>query len=821
VTTDRAGLLADATDAFVDRTPIDWRALRAMAQDPRDRALVDTLHTIEQLRRSAAPTVRPRESLRRELVVRGIIVLAALQTIASLLLAAPSPGGGDSLRTAAQVALALSFTTAAAVVGFGAARDARRLYLIGMLLCCASAFARAALPASPTEDARGLWLEVFAPACMWQFALDFPRVQRFSGFDVLARRVAALVWLLSTAAFALNLAVVSGLVRASDVAAFVPTHGSNLFWRAHTAAMILAVLSTFIRSRRAPETERRKVMRFASALALGGAPFHLLGTARTLIPALDRWLISAPPHARLWLDAIVVGALLAMPILVSVAVVVDRPFGVQRVVADAWRRLGRKAQFWRPRRHRREISTALQRLRGARGTRDIGRIAAQAIASGLDAGRVRVLVPAPATFAECTGSSTSAPARAAFVAMLRESGHAVDLSPDRDVRALLPVDERAWLAAQSIHVAAPIFGRSAAPAAIIVAGKPDAVLRLDRHDLWFVNVIAAAASSAWSAVQNRHGDDGSIGTPTENELAFECPGCGIVAASLPLSCACGRAPVLAALPARVGASLVVGRRLGAGGMGVAYLARDGRLDRDVALKTLPSIGRSAAKRLETEARTMAAISHEGLATIYGLEMWRDVPVLVVEYFPAGTLAQRLAASGPLSADAVIRLGIALVRALDVMHAAGLLHGDIKPSNIGFTGRGDAKLLDFGLSRLAGEDPNDFTRRPAAGTLAYLPPEALRGEAPRTSFDLWSLAITLLEAVTGRNPFVHGSAASTVRHIITSGLTSGNSELYGPAAGVHPELAALLRRALGPEPMRFQAAPQMLSALEAIADVRPR
>jgi hypothetical protein len=818
VTIDRADLVADVTAAFVDRTPIDWRALKARAPEPGDRALVDTLHTIELLRRSAASAPRPRESPRRVWLVRAIILLAAIQTMASLLLAAPSVGG-DPLRTSAPAALALSFTAAAAVVGFGAARDARRLHLIAMLLCSATPFARGALSLTSAGPygAGGLWLEVFSPACMWQFALDFPRVQRFSSFDRLARRVTALVWLLGAAAFALNLAIVAGLAHAADVAAFVPTERSNLFWRVHTAATILAVLSMFVRSRRAPAPERRKVGRFASALAVGAAPFLLLGAARTLMPALDRWLVVAPPRARLWIDVIVIGALAATPVLMSVAVVVDRPFDVQRLVAAAWCRLGRKAQLWRPRRHRRELAAALNRLRVARGTRDVSRIAVQAIAAGIDASCVQVLSPAPAAFAECVGPSAAVPADAAFVAMLRESGHAVDLSSDREVFALLPVEERAWLAAQSIQLAAPLYGRVSSLAAIIVAGHPGGALRLDRHDVWFANVIATAASAAWSAAQERLAETAATSTPAATELALECPGCGVVSPADPPRCSCARAPVLSALPARVGASLSVRRRLGAGGMGVAYLARDERLDRDVALKTLPSIGRAAAERLRNEARAMAAISHEGLATIYGLEMSRDLPVLVVEYFPAGTLAQRLSESGPLTPEAAIRLGIALVRALDVMHSAGLLHGDIKPSNIGFTTRGDAKLLDFGLSRLVFDDPFDFRRRPAAGTLAYLAPEALRGEAPRVSFDLWSLAVTLLEAATGRNPFARTSAASTARRI----LTAEARKSCGPVTDLHHELAALLERALGPEALRFPTAALMHEALAAIGSRRRR
>jgi hypothetical protein len=824
VTTENAGLLAAATDAFVDRTPIDWRALRARTRDPHDRALVDTLHTLDLLRQGTAPAVRAPDAPRRARLVRLLIALTALQTIVSLALAAPSIGSSGATRFTAQAALTLAFAAAAAVLALGATHDQRRLYLIAMLLCSASSFARGALnvqPASASGWTRGLWLEVFAPACMWQFALDFPRVRRFAWFDVVARRVATVVWTLAAAAFALSAAVAAGMVADVSVAAFLPNHRSNFFWRGYTVAMILAVASIFIRSRRAPALERRRVVRFASALAAGAAPFLLLGIARTLVPGVDRWLLAATPAARFWIDAIVVSALLATPILMSAAVVVDRPFDVQRVAAEAWRRARRKAAIWSARRHRRLLSQTLQRLRHARSVRDVSQIAAEAIATGLDAAVVRVLIPnGVGTFGDCLGSSVAAPANAAFTAMLHGSTQALDLRPGGAVHLVLPASERAWLAAEGIQMAAAIATRTASPVAIVVAGNRDGSVRLERRDLWFIEAIVAAASSAWSAALASADDErarpvsvsGSTG-----ELAFECPACGLVQAAVPLTCACDRSPLLSALPARVGGSFEVRRRLGAGGMGVVYLARDVRLDRDVALKTLPAIGPSTIAQLQVEAKAMAALSHDALATIYGLEMWRDLPVLVVEHLPGGTLARRLCESGPMAPAAVIQLGITLARALDAMHQAGVLHGDLKPANVAFTARSDPKLLDFGLSRIAAVDRYDLRRRAPAGTLAYLSPEALAGEAPSFALDLWSLAVVLLECVTGRNPFARDTHALTRQAI----LAADAGELCAPARAAHPPLAALLERALGAREVRFATAALMQSALEDLARALPR
>ena len=234
-----------------------------------------------------------------------------------------------------------------------------------------------------------------------------------------------------------------------------------------------------------------------------------------------------------------------------------------------------------------------------------------------------------------------------------------------------------------------------------------------------------------------------------DEAAFECPQCRIVAASSPLSCGCGRAATLAALPYSVADKFRVERRIGSGGMGVVYLARDAVLDREVALKTLPSLRPRAVERLRDEARAMAALNHESLATLYGLEIWRGTPILVVEYFPSGTLASRLS-RGPLSPADAVALGIRLARALVYMHARAVLHRDLKPSNIAFTASGDAKLLDFGLATLSSADVDDEQRDVGGtsgerfiGTRGYASPEVLRGEPSSPSGDRWALAVVLV------------------------------------------------------------------------------
>jgi serine/threonine protein kinase len=210
----------------------------------------------------------------------------------------------------------------------------------------------------------------------------------------------------------------------------------------------------------------------------------------------------------------------------------------------------------------------------------------------------------------------------------------------------------------------------------------------------------------------------------------------------------------------------------------------------VALKTLSRLSADAAARFRREARAAARFLHPNLATILTSETWCDVPVLVFECLEGGTLAHRLLA-GPSSPQDVARWGVLLAGALAAAHEGGVLHRDVKPSNIGFTTDGTPKLLDFGLAAVFddAEEPGShaggvpggadaahlsldatvsrLTRSGAiVGTIPYLSPEAVLGRPATAGFDLWGLTLSLYEAVTGRNPFIGETALETLNHILS-------------------------------------------------------
>ena len=204
--------------------------------------------------------------------------------------------------------------------------------------------------------------------------------------------------------------------------------------------------------------------------------------------------------------------------------------------------------------------------------------------------------------------------------------------------------------------------------------------------------------------------------------------------------------------------------LGAGGMGEVYRATDTKLKRQVALKMLPpslAADPDRLARFQREAESLASVNHPHIAAIYGLEDADGVRVLVMELVEGEDLAKRIA-RGPVSLDDVLLIGTQIAEALEVAHAQGIIHRDIKPGNVMVRQDGSVKLLDFGVAKLTPSDaarvgmeaPTRLATEPGTvvGTATYMSPEQARGLSVDARTDIFSLGVVLYEMATGRLPF---------------------------------------------------------------------
>jgi eukaryotic-like serine/threonine-protein kinase len=237
---------------------------------------------------------------------------------------------------------------------------------------------------------------------------------------------------------------------------------------------------------------------------------------------------------------------------------------------------------------------------------------------------------------------------------------------------------------------------------------------------------------------------------------------------------------------RIGAYEVVSR-LGAGGMGEVYRARDLKLGRDVAIKVLPPLFTQDPERLrrfEREARVLASLSHPNVGAIFGLEDANGLPALVLELIDGETLAERLArertdsatATRGLPFDEAFSVAAQIAAALEAAHARGIIHRDLKPANIKIATNGTTKVLDFGLAKVAveprapsGESATvaDAGTRPwtVLGTPAYMSPEQARGQLVDKRTDIWAFGCVFYELLTGRAAFGGATTPDTIAAIL--------------------------------------------------------
>jgi serine/threonine protein kinase/WD40 repeat protein len=265
--------------------------------------------------------------------------------------------------------------------------------------------------------------------------------------------------------------------------------------------------------------------------------------------------------------------------------------------------------------------------------------------------------------------------------------------------------------------------------------------------------------------------------------------------------------------------------IGAGGMGEVYRARDTRLQRDVALKVLPesfTTDPDRLRRFEQEARAVAALNHPSIVSVYDVGDAGGVHYIVSEFLEGETLRQLISPSG-MSARKVIDLAVQLAQGLAAAHERDIVHRDLKPENVFVTRNGRLKILDFGLAKLRrpqaitetldGVTVAETSVGQVLGTVGYMSPEQVRGDAADHRSDIFSFGSILYEMLYGQRAFKRDTAAETMAAI----LNEEPSEASGKNPPVTPALERIVRHCLEKRPgQRFQSAYDIAFALESVS-----
>jgi Tol biopolymer transport system component len=265
--------------------------------------------------------------------------------------------------------------------------------------------------------------------------------------------------------------------------------------------------------------------------------------------------------------------------------------------------------------------------------------------------------------------------------------------------------------------------------------------------------------------------------------------------------------------------------IGAGGMGEVYRARDTRLQRDVAIKVLPagSVAEPDRRtRFEYEARAAAALNHPNIVAVFDFGTEDDAPYIVSELLDGETVAERLR-RGPLPVRNAVEYAVQIARGLAAAHDRNIVHRDLKPANVFLTTDGRAKILDFGLAKLTQPltalptdsvvptTPAGTTPGIAFGTVGYMAPEQVRGQAVDHRADIFAFGVLLYEMVTGTRAFERETPPETLTAILREDLP----EAPLTARHVPPALGRIIRRCVEKNPSgRFQSALDLAFALEA-------
>jgi serine/threonine protein kinase len=265
--------------------------------------------------------------------------------------------------------------------------------------------------------------------------------------------------------------------------------------------------------------------------------------------------------------------------------------------------------------------------------------------------------------------------------------------------------------------------------------------------------------------------------------------------------------------------------LGSGGMGEVYRARDLRLERDVAIKVLPtfvSCNPERLRRFEQEAKAAAVLNHPNILAVFQMGKHEGAPYLVSELLEGETLREQVK-HGPMALKRVMDYGVQIAHGLTAAHERGIVHRDLKPENLFVTRDGRIKILDFGLAKLKHQESESqlsketLDTEPGAvlGTVGYMSPEQVRGQTADHRSDIFTLGAVLYEMATGQRAFSGDSPADVMSAILTReppGIAANDADLA-------PSLKRIISRCLEKSAsLRFQSALDVAFALDAISDI---
>jgi GAF domain-containing protein len=811
---------------------------------------------------------------------RAVVVIATIQTAAALAvyLSTGQPARPTAPIPAwVYAAVSATFTALGVALAFGSRNDPRAGWLGAVLVLTGTPFATRLIQADiPTTFG---WLahvrpDAFWPACLWSFLVHFP--SELSGRPrSFVRGVSAFAAVIAVVLMGVNLAEI-WLPRETLpvwLAVFLnptTTVPDGSYWLIVLGMTLPALLALLWRAARAERHNRARVRLFVFGLFVGSAPFNAEVLVEESWPAYKVW--AHGPALEPFIGGVIFGALAVVPFVTAYSVLFDRivdvrvalhaalqyvlarymivgatliPFaalalflfqhrsepmsslagglrpvllGVFAVAGAAAVRLRRRWILAVDRRYFREPYDArdiLTRLAGSVQPASVGELAAivrTEIDRSLHAqGDLFVLDELRHSFRHADDRLAPIGAESTLITLVGADRRPmdVDLRGEDSPLGRLSTDDRRWLERGGFHLLVPIRRAEGVSLGILALSAKQSGLPYSAEDRSLVSVIAAAAALALDRLRS-DSDAQPASSPGR-----ECRDCARLSPIDAKRCACGGELTPASVPFVLRGVFQFERRIGAGGMGVVYKAVDLNLGRDVAIKALPRTSPELIARLRREARAMAAVSHPNLAVIHGVETWQGVPLLVQEFLAGGTLAERLANARP-DLDDVIDLGITLADVLHYLHTSGVIHCDIKPSNIGFTQLGVVKLLDFGLARVMREvraatvptfsnaaDPSVRSADQASGwfgTPQFMSPEAARGERPAPSFDLWALAVVLFEAVADRRPFDGPSPLAIFAQVI-NGPTPDIRDIR---PGIPASIAAFFADALAQNPARRPA-----------------